>query len=218
MSGVAYDYIEDYIRGLIPDNKPMFVELEQYSEENHVPIIHKEVAQFLKVMLGMQRPKRILELGTAIGYSSMLMCDALNKECEITTVDRSDEMVEIARKNIEKYGFDKNIEIIHNDCEDALKMLAEQGKKYDMIFMDAGKGHYNHFLPYCLEMLEEEGVLISDNVLFKGMIATDKLVKKRKITIARRMRTYLDMISEDKNLNTTVIPMGDGVAVTTRRK
>ena len=87
-----------------------------------------------------------------------------------------------------------------------------------MIFMDAGKGHYNHFLPYCLKLLAQDGVIIADNVLFRGMVAADELVKRRKITIVKRMRTYLDMVSKDKELTTSVIPMGDGIAVTTRRE
>ena len=83
--------------------------------------------------------------------------------------------------------------------------------------MDAGKGHYNHFLPHCLRLLKEDGVIVADNVLFRGMVASDELVQRRKITIVKRMRTYLDMVSNDENLVTTVIPMGDGIALTVRR-
>ena len=88
---------------------------------------------------------------------------------------------------------------------------------FDLIFMDAGKGHYNHFLPHCLRLLKDDGIIIADNVLFRGMVATDELVKRRKITIVKRMRTYLEMVSKDESLITSVIPMGDGIAVTKRR-
>ncbi|WBW99615.1 O-methyltransferase [Oceanirhabdus sp. W0125-5] len=218
MSGIAHDYMEKYLRNLIEENDEPLKGMEEYSEENHVPIVQQEVANFLKVMVTMKKPKKILELGTAIGYSSILMCKELNKQCEIVTIDRNDEMVKIAQENIEKYGYSENITIIHEECLEALEKLSESQKgEYDFIFMDAGKGHYNHFLPFCLELLKDDGIIISDNVLFRGMVATDDLVKRRKITIVKRMRKYLEMISKDKNLLTTIIPMGDGIAITTRR-
>lgn len=218
MSGITYEYMESYIRDLIGDSEGALKELEEYAKENHVPIIHKEVGQFLRSMLSIKKPKRILELGTAIGYSSILMSESLNKNCDIVTIDRSEEMVSIASENIKKYGYD-NIEIILGECEEALSKLCDENvEKFDMIFMDAGKGHYNHFLPHCLKLLAQDGVIIADNVLFRGMVATDELVKRRKITIVKRMRTYLDMVSKDKELITSVIPMGDGIAVTTRRE
>ena len=104
--------------------------------------------------------------------------------------------------------------IKEGDCLEILEQLEEP---FDLIFMDAGKGHYNHFLPHCLRLLKEDGIIIADNVLFRGMVATDELVKRRKITIVKRMRTYLEMVSKDESLITSVIPMGDGIAVTKRR-
>jgi len=218
MSGIAHDYMEKYLRNLIDENEEPLKKMEEYSVENHVPIVQKEVANFLKVMLAIKKPKKILELGTAIGYSSILMSRELNKQCEIVTIDRNDEMVEIAQDNINKHGYGENITIIHEECLEALEKMAETQKgEYDFIFMDAGKGHYNHFLPYCLELLKDDGIIISDNVLFRGMVASDDLVIRRKITIVKRMRKYLEMISKDENLLTTIIPMGDGIAITTRR-
>ena len=97
------------------------------------------------------------------------------------------------------------------------EILEKLQEPYDLIFMDAGKGHYNHFLPHCLRLLKEDGIIIADNVLFRGMVASDELVKRRKITIVKRMRKYLELVSEDESLITSVIPMGDGIAVTKRR-
>ena len=171
MSGVAYDYMEEYIRGLIPESTGKLKELEDFAKENGVPIAQKETIKFLEFMVNMKKPLRILELGTAIGYSAIIMHEVLEK-------------------------------------------LEEP---YDLIFMDAGKGHYNHFLPHCLRLLKDDGIIIADNVLFRGMVATDDLVKRRKITIVKRMRTYLDMVSQDENLITSVIPMGDGIAITRRK-
>ena len=123
-------------------------------------------------------------------------------------------MINLAKENIKSFGLEDNIEIKEGEC---LEILEKLDDKYDLIFMDAGKGHYNHFLPHCLRLLSDKGVIIADNVLFRGMVASDDLVKRRKITIVKRMRTYLDIVSNDKNLITTVIPMGDGIALTKRR-
>lgn len=214
MSGITYDYMEEYIKKLIPDNNGILKEMEQYADLNAVPIIQKEVGKFLELIIVMKRPKKILELGTAIGYSSILMCISSNKECNITTIERNSDMVKIARDNIAKYDFDNNIEVIEGDCIEVLEKLEGQ---YDLIFMDAGKGHYNHFLPHCLRLLSTDGVIVADNVLFKGMVASRELLKRRKITIVKRMKTYLELVSNNSKLVTSVIPMGDGIAVTARR-
>lgn len=214
MSGVTFDYMEEYLRGLIPNRDKDLLELEKFAIENRVPIIQKETAKFLEFMISMKEPNNILELGTAIGYSSILMSKTLNNKCKITTIERDEKMINLAKENIKSFGLEGNIEIKEGEC---LEILEELDDKYDLIFMDAGKGHYNHFLPHCLRLLSDKGVIIADNVLFRGMVASDDLVKRRKITIVKRMRTYLDIVSNDKNLITTVIPMGDGIALTKRR-
>lgn len=214
MGGVTLDFIEKYIRDLIPENDDKLLELRKYAEENNVPIVQKETARFLEVMLGIIRPKSILELGTAIGYSAMLMYNSAGTEPMVTTIERSEEMISIAKENITKYNLEDRINIKEGDCLDIIKEL---DGKYDVIFLDAAKGHYNQLLEQCLRLLNDDGVIIADNVLFRGMVASDDLVKRRKITIVKRMRTYLDMVSSDDRLITTVIPMGDGIAVTRRR-
>ena len=214
MSGITYDYMQDYIRSLIPESYGKYKDLEDFALENKVPIAQKETARFLEFMVNMKKPLRILELGTAIGYSSILMYEAAKTNPFITTIERDEKMIELATSNFEKYGLKGKIEIKAGDCLEVLENLKEP---YDLIFMDAGKGHYNHFLPHCLRLLKEDGIIIADNVLFRGMVASDELVKRRKITIVKRMRKYLDLVSEDSNLITSVIPMGDGIAVTKRR-
>lgn len=213
MSKIMYDYIENYIRKLIPERQGLLKELEEYAKENNVPIVQKETAKFLELMVTMKKPLKILELGTAIGYSSILM--AVNSEAHITSIDRSEEMVNLALQNIHKYGLEKRIDVISGDCMESLKNLDDE---YDIIFIDAGKGHYEDFFNECLRMLKKDGIVIADNVLFRGMVANRELLIRRKITIVKRMRNYLDMASSNKNLVTSVIPMGDGIAVTTRRQ
>jgi predicted O-methyltransferase YrrM len=214
MSGITYDYMEQYIRGLISNNNIVLKELEDYAKDNSVPIIQKEVGKFLELMINVKKPKKILELGTAIGYSAILMHVSGNCNNNITTIERDSHMVSIARDNIGKYGYNGRIEVLEGDCIEVLEKLQD---KYDFIFMDAGKGHYNHFLPHCLRLLKNDGVIVADNVLFKGMVASKELLVRRKITIVKRMKTYLDMVSSNEELITSVIPMGDGIAVTTRR-
>lgn len=214
MSGITYDYMEQYIRQLIPEHSGILSDMESYAKENSVPIVQKETAKFLELMVTIKKPKKILELGTAIGYSAILMYLTSDKNCEITTIERDSEMIDRAKANIEKYGFQSNIKIMQGDCLEILEKLDES---YDMIFMDAGKGHYNHFLPHCLRLLKQDGIIVADNVLFRGMVASKELIKRRKITIVKRMKSYLDLVSNDENLITSVLPMGDGIAVTTRR-
>lgn len=214
MSGITYDYMEEYLRGLIGENKGILKELEDFAKENGVPIVQKEAGKFLEFMVSMKRPLKILELGTAIGYSSILMYNAAKTNPDIVTIERSQEMIKLAKENLKKFNLEYKITIKEGDCLEILENLDEE---FDLIFMDAGKGHYNHFLPHCLRLLKQDGIIIADNVLFRGMVPSDDLVKRRKITIVKRMRTYLDMVSNDENLITSVIPMGDGIAITKRR-
>lgn len=214
MSEITYDYMEEYIRGLIKDRDGILKEIEDFARENGVPIVQKETGVFLEFMTSMKKPKRILELGTAIGFSSILMYEAAGTEPDIVTIERDEKMIELANVNLNKFNLSDKIKIEQGDCLDVLENLNEP---FDLIFMDAGKGHYNHFLPHCLRLLKEDGIIVADNVLFRGMVASQELVKRRKITIVKRMRTYLELVTQDKNLITSVIPMGDGIAVTKRR-
>lgn len=214
MSEITYDYMEEYIRGLIPEREGTLKEIEDFARENGVPIVQKETGVFLEFMTSMKKPKRILELGTAIGFSSILMYQASGTQPEIVTIERDEKMIELANLNLKKFGLDHKIKIEEGDC---LEILEKLNEPFDLIFMDAGKGHYNHFLPHCLRLLNKDGIIVADNVLFRGMVASQELVKRRKITIVKRMRTYLELVTQDKELITSVIPMGDGIAVTKRR-
>ena len=214
MSKITYDYMEDYIRGLIPERTGTLKEIEDFARENGVPIVQKETGVFLEFMTSMKKPKKILELGTAVGFSSILMYESAGTEPDIITIERDENMIEMAKINLERFNLTDKIKIEQGDCLEVLERLDD---KFDLIFMDAGKGHYNHFLPHCLRLLKEDGIIVADNVLFRGMVASQELVQRRKITIVKRMRTYLDLVTQDENLITSVIPMGDGIAVTKRR-
>ena len=214
MSKITYDYMEEYKRGLIPERTGTLKEIEDFARENGVPIVQKETGVFLEFMTSMKKPKKILELGTAVGFSSILMYESAGVEPDIVTIERDEKMIEMAKINLDRFNLRDKIKIEQGDCLEVLERLDD---KFDLIFMDAGKGHYNHFLPHCLRLLKDDGIIVADNVLFRGMVASQELVKRRKITIVKRMRTYLDLVTQDESLITSVIPMGDGIAVTKRR-
>lgn len=210
MSNISHDYTEEYIRGLIPEKQGQIKRMEDYAKEKDVPIIHPEVGQFLKVLIKSHGVKKILEIGTAIGYSAGIMAEAAGAGCEVVTIERDEEMKLLALDNIKLLGFENNIKIVFGD---ALEVLEDIKGEFDMVFLDAAKGHYDHFLPLCLKLLKVNGLLVCDNVLFRGMVANNKLLIRRKITIVKRMRKYLTHISSMKELETAVLPIGDGIAI-----
>jgi predicted O-methyltransferase YrrM len=211
---INYDYITKYIRDTIKPNTGLLAELEEYAALHHVPIIQPEVAALMKVIGSLKRPVRILEVGTAIGYSSILFSGFLEQNGKIDTIERNEEMIELARKNIKLLGLQDTINVIAGDAMDVLPCL---DKSYDMVFLDAAKGQYTEFLEQSKRMLVPGGLLVSDNVLYKGMIATDDLVVRRKKTIVTRMRNFLKILCEDKDFETSIIPIGDGVALSYKR-
>lgn len=211
MTNINEEFIEEYIRSITPKSKDYLMEMESYAEENHVPIIEPEVAQLIKVLLKSNKPKNILEVGTAIGYSSLVMADALDGKCKITTIERRNDMVQLAEANINKTPYRNQIKIIEGEAEEILPKLQDT---YDFIFLDAAKGQYMEFFNYCIKYLKPGGMIVSDNVLFKGMVASDKLVIRRKKTIVKRLRSFLKYINEFDGYTSSVIPLGDGVAIT----
>ncbi|SHJ73234.1 Predicted O-methyltransferase YrrM [Caminicella sporogenes DSM 14501] len=215
VSNIVNELVEEYIRNMIPKSSGIIYEMEEYARENNVPIIQPEVAKFLEVVIKASSIKSILEIGTAIGYSATVFTRAMNIKGKVVTIEKNEEMFEIASKNIKKAGYEKNIEIKFGDAVDVLPKI--EGK-FDMIFLDAAKGHYQKFFSLCYEKLNDGGIIVSDNVLYKGMIASNKYVKRRKITIVKRMRKYLDYISKHPNLTTSIIPIGDGVALSYKNR
>ena len=214
MPNINYDYIENYLRNLKEIDDEKLREMNDFAEENHVPIIERESEEFINFLISMQKPKKVLELGTAIGYSSISFAKR-NKYIEkIDSVELKHEMAEIARKNISDVGLENIISVHESDAYDYLLDLEE---KYDLIFIDAAKGQYEKYFDSALKNLNEKGLIICDNVLFKGMIAEDSLVKRRKITIVKRLRKFLKDISEDERFISSVVPIGDGVLLVRRK-
>jgi len=211
---INYDYITKYIRATIKPNEGFLAELEEYASENHVPIIQPEVAAFIKVLGNFLKPARILEVGTAIAYSSILFSGFLKQNGIIDTIERNEDMIELARNNIKLSGLQNTINVIAGDAIDVLTCL---DKSYDMIFLDAAKGQYGEFLEQSKRMLVPGGLLICDNILYKGMVASDELVVQRKKTIVTRMRSFLETLCVDDSFETSIIPIGDGVTISYKK-
>ncbi|MDO5390742.1 MAG: O-methyltransferase [Eubacteriales bacterium] len=203
-----------YINSLDPGNTPFLNELEQEAVDTYVPIIRKEMQSFLKVMLSIIRPEKILEVGTAIGFSTLLMCEYNPVACHITTIENYPVRIPIARENFKKAGREEQIILLEGDATEILKKLDDS---YDFIFMDAAKGQYIHFLPDILRLMKKGSVLISDNVLQDGDIVESRfLVERRNRTIHKRMREYLFELKHNEQLMTSVVPLGDGITISVK--
>ena len=199
-----------YINSLDSGNSDICNLIEKEALNDNVPIIRKEMGNLLKVLIALKQPERILEVGTAVGYSSILMSENMPENCHITTIENYDKRIPVAKNNFIRAGVIDKITLIEGDAADVLKTL---DGPYDFIFMDAAKGQYKLFYDMIIDKLRVDGLLISDNILYKGMVAHDDFVIRRKKTIVKRMRNYLDYICNCDYLSTSLIPIGDGVAL-----
>lgn len=179
------------------------------AEENLVPILRKQTAQMLKEEINKCQPKQILEIGTAIGYSGILMLSQ-SENSYLTTIEKDEESAKIAKQNFEEMGLSDRVEIKTGDAKEILPLLNE---RFDFIFLDGPKGQYFRYCPYLLEMLNNNGVLFSDNVLYRGMVNGKTEVKKNKRTLVNNLRIFLKMLDENENLNHRVIDIEDGVSI-----
>ncbi|MBQ3559775.1 MAG: O-methyltransferase [Agathobacter sp.] len=213
---VVDERLVTYINSLDRGNTAILDTIEREALDSYVPIIRKEMQSFLKLLLAMQKPKRILEVGTAVGFSAILMAEYNPEACEIVTIENYDKRIPIARENFIRAGKENQITLIEGDATEVLKTLEEP---FDMIFMDAAKGQYINFMPDILRLLKKDGVLVSDNVLQDGdIIESHFVVTRRNRTIHKRMREYLYELTHRDDLVTAVLPIGDGITVSTKVK
>lgn len=211
---IVYPYITDYLRKEIPKHSGILKELEEYAEKNSVPIVQPETAQLLEVIGAIKRPERVLEVGCAIGYSAILTAQYLASGGTVTTIEWDADMAITARENIKRAGFEDRINVIHNDAKEVLPTLSAE---YDIIFLDGPKAHYIYMLNDCIRLLKKGGLLIADNVLYKGMTADDEHVIRRKITIVKRLRRFISAQMQRQELKTVLLPLGDGVTVAVKQ-
>ena len=213
---VVDERLVTYINSLDRGNTAILDTIEREALDSYVPIIRKEMQSFLKLLLAMQKPKRILEVGAAVGFSAILMTEYNPYPCELITIENYEKRIPIARENFVRAGKENQITLIEGDATEVLKTLEEP---FDMIFMDAAKGQYINFMPDILRLLKKDGVLVSDNVLQDGdIIESHFVVTRRNRTIHKRMREYLYELTHRDDLVTAVLPIGDGITVSTKVK
>lgn len=205
-------FIQSFSQG-----NPLYLhELEKYSKETNVPIIRPQMQSLLKFLLAWGKPMKILEVGTAIGFSALLMSEYAPEGCHITTIEKYEKRIPVARENFEKAGKKDVITLLEGDATQILTQLSET---YDFIFMDAAKGQYINFLPDILRLLEPGGILVSDNILQDGDILESKyVIERRNRTIHNRMREYLYALTHHEELETVILPVADGVTLSTKKQ
>ena len=205
-----------YINSLENGDSLTLQAVAREARDSFVPIIRKETAAFLKTLVELKQPLRILEVGTAVGYSALLMAEHMPEGGHITTIEKYEKRIPIARENFKRAGMENRITLIEGDASEVMDSLDET---FDFIFMDAAKGQYIHFLPKVMRLLAVGGVLISDNVLQDGdLIESRFAVTRRNRTIHARMREYLYELKHRPDLQTSIVPIGDGVTVSVKIK
>lgn len=212
---IVEERLVTYINSLDSGNTPLLEEIEAEAKKNYVPVIRKEMQSFLKSMLALKRPERILEVGTAVGFSALLMEEYNPVPCRITTIENYEKRIPIAQENFKHAGKEKEITLIPGDATEVLKTLEDP---YDFLFMDAAKGQYINFLPDILRLMKPGSLLVSDNVLQEGdIIESHYAVTRRNRTIHKRMREYLYELTHNDSLTTSVLPIGDGVTISIKK-
>ena len=206
--------ITEYIRSLMKEEKNDLSHIESEARVNHVPIVKPETKELLRTLVLLKKPMKILEVGAAVGFSSLYMNSYQPEGGTIITIERNEKRIKKAKENIKNQGKEEQITLIEGDAIEILKGL---DGSFDLIFVDAAKGQYIHFLPDVLRLLASDGLLFSDNVLQDGDIVESRFaVQRRNRTIHSRMRRYLYELKHRKGLETAIIPIGDGVAVSTK--
>ena len=205
-----------FIQSLDKGNTPFLTELEEEAVRTDVPIIRPAMQSLMRFLLQLHKPSSILEVGTAIGFSAILMAEYSPKNCHITTIEKYEKRIPLAKANFEASGYANRITLLEGDAADILKGL--EGT-FDMIFMDAAKAQYIHFMPDVMRLLAPGGLLVSDNVMQDGEIIESRFaVIRRNRTIHGRMREYLFALTHDDRLETVVLPVGDGVTLSIKKE
>ena len=212
---IIEERLRTFINSLDRGNAEWLDEVERQALSDRVPIVRKEMQGLLRFLLAAQRPRAILEVGTAVGFSALLMSEYMPDGCRITTIENEEKRIAMARENIRRAGREDRITLLEGDAGEILKDLSGP---FDFIFMDAAKGQYLSFFPEVLRLLCPGGLLVSDNVLQDGdLLESRYAVRRRDRTIHARMREYLYELKHNDALVTSIIPLGDGAAVSVKR-
>lgn len=215
MDNIVRDYIKEFMLNNINLNmSDKLCDIRDYALENNVPIIDVEVQNLINMLFSIKKPENILEFGTAIGFSALFMYEILEGNVSITTMERDEKRIALAKQNFKLFNCSNKIKLIEGDCFENMKYINE---KYDFIFIDSSKSHYEKLFNICIQNLNMGGIIVFDNVLYKGMVASDDLVVKRKKTIVKNMRNFVKNIVDNNNFLTLLLPIGDGVMILRRK-
>lgn len=217
---IVNERITDYINSLAKELPPELLSLEKEAFENHVPIIKKDTQGLLRFLLYVQQPKKILEVGTAIGFSALFMSDNTSPDCRITTIEKVKMRLVEAVKNLNDNRFPNKdkITLRQGEALEVLQALVLEKKRFDFVFLDAAKAQYMAFLPEIMKLLQPGGMLVTDNVLQDGTVTNSRYsITRRDRTIHARMREFLYTITHSEDLETVILPVGDGVAISYKR-
>lgn len=205
------NYLAEYINNIQTNCDVNLGELQKWAYEQGLPIIPKDVVKLLGFVLGLKKPKAILEIGMAVGFSASYMSQYLSEDGYIKTIDRYPLMIERARANFKKFGLEDKITILEGNANDILPTMDE---KFDFVFMDAAKGQYITILPEVLRLTKVGGVIMADDILQDGRVAQDYFeIPKRQRTIHKRLNEFLQEITHNEKLRTSILTVGDGVAL-----
>ena len=205
-----------YLNSLYPELSPVLKEIQKEAIETYVKIIRPETINLLQLLIHMNRPKQILEVGAAVGFSANLMAEAAGDDVEIITIENYEPRIPIANANFKRTGRDKQITLLEGDAQDILPTL---DGPFDFVFMDAAKGQYINFWPEVKRLTRDGGVIVTDNVLQDGDIIESRFaITRRNRTIHKRMRDYLYELTHDEGFSTTILPLGDGVSISVKGK
>ena len=211
---IVNERVVSYINSLDRGNSDICNTIEKEAIEDQVPIIRKEMGNLLKVLLKLKQPGSILEVGTAVGYSSILMSENMPEKCTITTIENYDKRIPIARNNFKRAGKEDCIRLIEGD---AMEVLKELEGPYDFIFMDAAKGQYINYLPDILRLMPSGGLLISDILQEGELVESRYVVTRRDRTIHTRIREYVYELTHNDELITSIVPIGDGITLSVKK-
>ncbi|MGM0470819.1 MAG: O-methyltransferase [Bacillota bacterium] len=205
---ILTEFVKDYIDQINPELTGDLKELEAEASEKGIPIITPEIGHFLSLLISIHQPQNILELGTATGYSTLWL--AQDNQCEIVTIELKEREAKVARQNFKRLGLANRVELLVGDAVELMPNLEQQ---FDFIFIDAAKGQYLEFLEQALDLVTPGGLIVADNVLFKGMIANEDLMHPRYDTLTYRLRDYIDEVMNHPQLKSSILPLGDGLAI-----
>ena len=206
--------IEQYIRNTLKPFDGYLQEIYEHAEKEGVPVAKLETVRVLGVILALKKPKSILELGCAVGFTSAFFVSYLDADGHIDTVECDVDMVETAKSNMKKLGLEGIVRVVYAEAMDYLMNI---DKKYDMIFIDAAKGQYERYFDICSNLLNDNGVIIADNVLYRGMVAKADKIPHRQNTLVERLRSFLDKITKDERFDTSILSIGDGLSISVKK-